>query len=198
MYQVDSKLCIGCAVCVPACPQNAITMMNGQAYINPALCTDCGECADVCPQGAIHQQEVFQPTLVPQQPRTTEVVTTRPSILRAKSETAEALPVVKVTGEVMPETEVEPDIKIKLPSTTQRRLLPILGGALVWAGRELLPEILRIWGARAAQESDTALIGNSVDQITARGRGGRRGGGRGKGRGQGRGLQRRRGWPWHQ
>ena len=97
---------------------------------------------------------------------------------------------VKVTGEIVPEAEVEPDIRIKLPSTTQRRLLPILGGALVWAGRELLPEILRIWSAKAAQETDTPLVRNSVRQITTGGRGGRRGGERG--------LRRRRGWPWHQ
>ena len=40
--------CIECGVCLPECPEGAIS--EGAPYvIDPELCTECGACAEVCP-----------------------------------------------------------------------------------------------------------------------------------------------------
>lgn len=49
---VDVQQCNGCGVCVPSCPEDAITM-NDVAVINADRCTGCGNCIDACPLGAI-------------------------------------------------------------------------------------------------------------------------------------------------
>lgn len=50
VVQVDK--CIGCGVCVDACPQNAIKM-NNHAIVDPELCTACAICVSECPTDAI-------------------------------------------------------------------------------------------------------------------------------------------------
>jgi ferredoxin len=49
---VDVQQCNGCGVCVPSCPEDAITM-NDVAVINEDRCTGCGNCIDACPLDAI-------------------------------------------------------------------------------------------------------------------------------------------------
>ncbi len=50
-----SNICRGClaAHCMVTCPKDAITMVNGQAKINPDKCVNCGLCQKVCPYHAI-------------------------------------------------------------------------------------------------------------------------------------------------
>jgi heterodisulfide reductase subunit A len=50
---VIPDLCNGCQACVPVCPVNAISMVEGKAEIDPFQCTGCGACLPVCPQEAI-------------------------------------------------------------------------------------------------------------------------------------------------
>jgi heterodisulfide reductase subunit A len=50
---VVSDLCNGCSACVPICPVNAISMVEGKAKIDPFQCTGCGACIPVCPEEAI-------------------------------------------------------------------------------------------------------------------------------------------------
>lgn len=45
--------CIGCKICVKACPFDAMEFEDGLAYINYEKCTNCGICAQKCPTGAI-------------------------------------------------------------------------------------------------------------------------------------------------
>ena len=44
--------CVGCTMCVSACPFNAITMVNGKASIGD-VCTLCGACVKACKFSAI-------------------------------------------------------------------------------------------------------------------------------------------------
>ncbi|WDV44793.1 4Fe-4S dicluster domain-containing protein [Clostridiaceae bacterium M8S5] len=56
-----TEVCRGCIQhkCVEVCPVNAITRLNGRAYINQELCKECGRCKDVCPYNAV--SEVMRP-----------------------------------------------------------------------------------------------------------------------------------------
>jgi ferredoxin len=45
--------CVGCSLCVPACPENALTCY-GRLTIG-AGCTDCLICIDTCPHGALQE-----------------------------------------------------------------------------------------------------------------------------------------------
>ncbi|HHO57056.1 MAG TPA: 4Fe-4S dicluster domain-containing protein, partial [Thermoplasmatales archaeon] len=40
--------CVGCGVCVAKCPQNAIYMKDGKAWIGES-CIHCLQCMDECP-----------------------------------------------------------------------------------------------------------------------------------------------------
>ncbi|MGD2176993.1 MAG: CoB--CoM heterodisulfide reductase iron-sulfur subunit A family protein [Anaerolineae bacterium] len=51
---VDEELCVGCEMCVPACPYDARELHPWKriAMVNAALCQSCGACAVVCPNKA--------------------------------------------------------------------------------------------------------------------------------------------------
>ncbi|MFV9630573.1 MAG: 4Fe-4S binding protein [Methanosarcinales archaeon] len=53
---VDDDICVGCGVCVPMCPFQALKMDDdGKLEIIQALCKGCGTCAVACPSGALQQ-----------------------------------------------------------------------------------------------------------------------------------------------
>ncbi|MBN1267880.1 MAG: 4Fe-4S binding protein [Anaerolineales bacterium] len=53
MITINQAVCTGCGICLTTCPQNAISMKNGLAWIDPQLCDSCGECLEACPNQAI-------------------------------------------------------------------------------------------------------------------------------------------------
>jgi len=51
VYTVTAN-CQDCYRCVRVCPVKAISVTDGQAYIEDSLCVKCGTCVRECPQGA--------------------------------------------------------------------------------------------------------------------------------------------------
>lgn len=45
--------CIGCGLCKKNCPNDAITVENFVAKIDPEKCIGCGTCKEKCPKGSI-------------------------------------------------------------------------------------------------------------------------------------------------
>lgn len=51
---IDPNKCLGSGSCVSACPEEAIGMIGGKAYLtNPTVCIGHGACATACPHNAI-------------------------------------------------------------------------------------------------------------------------------------------------
>lgn len=47
--QIDDTLCVGCGRCVKACPQKALSLVNGKSHVDVSRCIGCFECITVCP-----------------------------------------------------------------------------------------------------------------------------------------------------
>ena len=54
---VDLEKCRGMGDCVTACPEDAISMVDGVAVINESECDLDGICIPACPNGAISFSE---------------------------------------------------------------------------------------------------------------------------------------------
>ena len=53
MYKVDISKCTACETCIETCPNEAISIVDGYAYIDPEECIECGSCFSECPEDAI-------------------------------------------------------------------------------------------------------------------------------------------------
>lgn len=50
---LDTEECIGCEVCVDACPQDVLAVKDVVEVVNEANCIGCGDCMEECPMGCI-------------------------------------------------------------------------------------------------------------------------------------------------
>ena len=113
MIQVEQALCTGCGVCVETCPKSAISLYNGKALVDAALCDGCGACVEACPRGALSRV---------------------------------AQPVIEKTREPSLPAVIEPPLEVfpagqKSLAPWRRVVLPAVGGALSWVGREIVPRL---------------------------------------------------------
>lgn len=52
--KIDSLKCIGCELCVRACPNHVLAMIDETAsVVEPAACNYSGVCQEICPTEAI-------------------------------------------------------------------------------------------------------------------------------------------------
>lgn len=55
---IDEEKCDGCGLCVPACAEGAIQIIDGKArLVSETYCDGLGACLGECPQGAISMEE---------------------------------------------------------------------------------------------------------------------------------------------
>ena len=69
IVKIDESKCDGCGLCVPACAEGAIQIVDGKArLVADRLCDGIGDCLGQCPRGAItieeRPAEAFDETVV--------------------------------------------------------------------------------------------------------------------------------------
>ncbi|MFZ5785650.1 MAG: ATP-binding protein [Acidobacteriota bacterium] len=59
LIRIDEEKCDGCGLCVPACAEGAIAIVDGKArLVSESFCDGMGACLGHCPQGAITVERV--------------------------------------------------------------------------------------------------------------------------------------------
>jgi len=60
IIKIDGEKCNGCGLCVPACAEGALQIIDGKAkLVSEKYCDGLGACLGQCPQGAITIEERF-------------------------------------------------------------------------------------------------------------------------------------------
>jgi hypothetical protein len=132
---------------VEVCPNAAIYLVAGKATLEQTLCRDCQACITACPTEAI-------------------------SLVTAKEAVAES---VRVPA-LRPEPQVI-QVKAKAaPAPLRASLLPVVGGALAWGWREIVPRLADyllydLDRRRARKQTPAARPGTPDNGSSARSRG---------------------------
>jgi len=64
--KIDSQKCVGCKICLPYCPVEAIKEFNGKCYIDEDACVECYVCyrSKVCPNNAFQEVPLKWPRTI--------------------------------------------------------------------------------------------------------------------------------------
>ncbi len=66
---IDESKCDGCGLCVTACHEGALALVDGKAkLVRPNFCDGMGDCLPACPQDAISFEESEPVQRIPMQP----------------------------------------------------------------------------------------------------------------------------------
>jgi ferredoxin len=164
MIVINAERCNGCGACVEVCPNAALYLVDGLVAIDNALCSGCEACVATCPTGALMllSEEYAPEAEMPRVPAPRP----EPEVIEVKSQRA--------------------------PVPLRSRLLPVMGSALAWAGREIVPMLADYF----LHDRDRRVTGEQTESWprASEGNGSRMGGARGGRRrgGRGGGHQRRR------
>jgi ferredoxin len=153
MVYVNAEVCNGCGECVSVCPNGAMILEDNHAFIDQELCQECEVCVDSCPQGAI--------------------LTGEPTPIEGE--------VIKVPSATPAEIVAMPEQPYHI--SLQNAILPTIGSALMWTGRELLPRVADLaleYLDRRVQSSQSAPTQKFVRQRNCQVSRPLRGGGRGR------------------
>lgn len=151
MITIHVERCNGCGACLEVCPHGALFLIEGKALVDEALCQECEACVPACPVDAITVFE--QPTTVA--PPRVPAIRPEPEVVVVESPLA--------------------------PVPLRVRVLPVVGAALSWAGRELVPRLAYY----LLDELDRRATGQAATRVA-------RGSSPSSGRGGGRRQQRHR------
>jgi ferredoxin len=110
---INAQRCNGCGACVEICPTGAVYLVEGKAEVDSTLCHECEECLTACPTGAIGHTAKLEPTL---KPAGVPALRSEPDVIQIRTQPA------------------------LVPFRTQ--ILPLVGAALTWAGREIAPRLM--------------------------------------------------------
>lgn len=116
LITIDIERCTGCGACLEVCPTGALYLVDGKAAVDNALCRECEACLGVCPTEAISltSEPAASPATEAVRPPDRQLARQpEPEAIRIRTESA--------------------------PVPLRTRVLPIVGAALAWAGREIVP-----------------------------------------------------------
>jgi Fe-S-cluster-containing dehydrogenase component len=120
LISINLERCSGCGACVEVCPTGAMYLVDGKAVVDQKLCRDCpaitagdtAVCITACPTEAI--TPVTQTDSITESKRAL-APRPEPKVIHVKTQSA--------------------------PVSLWTSLLPVVGGALAWAGREIVPRL---------------------------------------------------------
>lgn len=164
MITIDIERCTGCGACVEICPTGALYLVDGKAAADSALCRDCEACLGICPSAAITLTEQREPQLEPARQLARQP---EPEIIQVRTQPA--------------------------PAPLRVRVLPVVGAALAWAGREIVPYLVdavldAVERQSAARQTAVTTTRRNTQALSQ----GQQGRGRGRRGGQGRQHRHRR------